>query len=136
MGTRAIIATSTARGYKTAWCWLDGFPDILGRKLRTKFNTTELANELINYHSFESLMSPNECKAFVSWREKAGVSCDDDSFIELSNGCILHMYPHHGKIVAGNGKYGFFKNIEEMLEQDINYVYVFDPERKKWKTYK
>ncbi len=46
------------------------------------------------------------------------------------------MYKHNGKTVAGNGKYGFFRNIEDMLGQDLNYVYVFDPENNQWKTYK
>ena len=44
------------------------------------------------------------------------------------------MRPHHGGVVAGAEPDGYFKTIDEMLEQDLNYVYVF--EDGKWKTYK
>jgi len=134
MSTRAIISIPTAKGFKTAWCWCDGFPSSLGRTLRNKFKTEALANELINYHSFESVMTANEHIDFKKWRKEAKISFDNEKFIKLSNGCFIHMHAHHGKTVTGSGKYGFFRTIKEMLEQDLNYVYVF--ENGKWKMYK
>ena len=44
------------------------------------------------------------------------------------------MHPHNGKVVAGKGEFGYFKSVKEMLEEDINYVYVF--KNGKWEMYK
>ena len=44
------------------------------------------------------------------------------------------MHSNDGKVIAGKGKHGFFNTLNEMLGQDLNYVYVF--ENGKWKTYK
>ncbi len=128
MSTRAIIAVPTAKGYKTAWCWCDGFPNQLGKTLRTKFKTKELADELVSYHSFEALNTKKEKEEFEH-------DCPDSDgyFEELSNGTFLLKYRHHGKTVAGRGRYGFFRDIKEMLKQDLNYVYVFD--NGYWVTY-
>ena len=134
MSTRAIIAVPTAKGYKTAWCWCDGFPDQLGKTLRTKFKTKELVDELINHHSFEALRTKKEHEDFLDWKEKENIHLADESFIELSNGCFLSMPSHTGKTVAGIGRYAFFRNIEDMLDQDLNYVYVFKDG--KWVTYR
>ena len=127
MSTRAIIAVPTAKGYKTAWCWNDGFPNVLGRKLRCGFKTKALAEELVNQHSFRSIMSLREHKKY--WEKESGFTTK-----QLSNGYVLHLYPYSGRTVAGRGRYGFFKTIEEMLGQDLDYVYVFEDD--KWKTYK
>ena len=138
MSTRAIIAIPTEKGYKTAWCWNDGFPDNLGRILRTKFKTKELADELVGHHSFSCLMTAKEVEEHKEWRKKNGIGVNDwdIKYIVLSNGCVLLSYPYNGKTVAGKGKYGFFSNIEDMLGQDLNYVYVFEEETGKWKMYK
>ncbi len=136
MSTRAIIAVPTAKGYKTSWNWCDSFPDDLGKTLRTKFTTKNLVDELISYHSFEAVYTRSEFESYVRWRAENLIHSDGKRFIELSNGCVLSMDIHHGKTVAGSGKYGFFRTIDEMLEQDLNYVYVFETESGKWKTYK
>ena len=49
---------------------------------------------------------------------------DGDTAIVLSNLRYVLMHPHNGQVVAGKGKYGFFDSLEEMLGQDLNYVYV------------
>ncbi len=129
MSTRAIIAVPTAKGYKTAWCWNDAFPNDLGKKLRSKFTTKELADELVSHHSFSSLFSKKEKEDVEKeWPIHFG------EFVELSNGSFILMHEHMGKTVAGSGKYGFFRTIQEMLGQDLNYVYVFN--NGKWDLHK
>jgi hypothetical protein len=136
MSTRAIIAVPTAKGYKTAWCWCNGFPEAIGKTLKTKFTTKAHTEELDSYHSFQTVHTRVEHNRHITWRKKENIHFEDDKFIELSNGCFLMMQLHNGKTVAGSGKYGFFRTIDEMLEQDLNYVYVFETESGKWKTYK
>lgn len=127
MSTRAIIAIPTAKGYRTAWQWCDGFPYDLGKKLRNKFNTPELAKELVSHISFSSVMTKAEKEDYES-------DFTYGDFKELSNGLFLHVDSHDGRPVAGSGRYAFFKNIKDMLGQDLDYVYVF--ENGKWVTYK
>ena len=134
MSTRAIIATPTAKGYKTAWCWCDGMPSDLGQILRSKFKTKALVDELISHHSFEALDTKKGKEEFE--HDCPEYTKHGGYFDELSNGTYLLKYGHHGKTVAGMGKYGFFKNIKDMLGQDLNYVYVFDPANGTWETYK
>ncbi len=132
MSTRAIVAIPTKGGYKTAWCWNNGYPDSLGTKLRRKFKTEEDINELINLHSFECLYSKREAERRINsgydWSLGHPIY-----YVRLYNNMHVLMEEHNGKVVAGRGPDGFFKDIDEMLEQDLNYVYVF--ENGKWKTY-
>lgn len=125
MSTRAIIALPTEGGYNTAWCWNDGGPQNLGRELRTYFKEEWLVKLLIEEHSFSSIWGPKTIKEYM---------LKDDTAVVLPNVRFLLKHPHNGKVVAGSGEYGFFSDVKEMLEQDINYVYVF--ENGKWKTYK
>ena len=125
MSTRAIIALPAKKGYNTAWCWNDGGPESLGRELRKYFTDEECVRQLVNLHSFSSIRGP---------RTVAEVMSDEDTAVVLGNLRYALMHPHDGKVVAGKGEHGHFKDIKEMLEQDLNYVYVF--EDGKWKTYK
>ncbi len=125
MSTRAIIAMPTQKGYITAWCWNDGGPDNLGRELRKYFRDKESAKQLISIHSFSTICGPRTIEEFMK---------DGDTAVALSNLRYALVHPHQGKVVAGTGKYGFFRTIQEMLEQDLNYVYIFDEAG--WKMYK
>jgi excinuclease UvrABC helicase subunit UvrB len=132
MSTRAIIAIPVDGGYNTAWCWNDGYPDNLGQTLRRKFKTREQVLEIVESHSFSSLMTK---RIKADYDELCKSQCmDPATYKELSNGTFLKIDPHHGGVVAGEGENGFFENVKQMLEQDLNYVYVF--ENDKWKTYK
>ncbi len=132
MSTRAIIAIPTKKGYKTAWCWSNGFPDCLGAKLRRYFKTEEEINELINLHSFSYIYSEREAEKRMKGFDLEYAT--NSSYVRLYNNAHVLMDEHDGKVVAGRGPYGFFKDIDEMLDQDLNYVYVF--ENGKWETYK
>ena len=135
MSTRAIIAVPTAKGYRTAWVWNDAFPNDLGKKLKTKFNTEQLVKELISYVSFGSVVTKKEKEDYEkSFADDMKNSNAFGYFKELSNGLFLHIYPHNGKPVVGSGRYAFIKTIDEMLGQDLDYVYVFN--NGEWETYK
>lgn len=125
MSTRAIIALPTKKGYITAWNWYDGGPENLGRELRKYFTTESLVRQLISIHSFSTIFGSKSINDYM---------LDGDTAVALSNNRYALVHPHQRKVVAGSGKWGFFKTIEEMLGQDLNYVYVF--ENGKWKTYK
>ena len=125
MSTRAIIALPTAKGYVTAWCWNDGGPNNLGRELRTYFRDEESVKSLIRTKSFSGIFGPRVINDFVR---------DGDTAICLPNGRWLLVHPHQGGVVEGKGKGAFFKTIEDMLQCDLNYVYVFADG--KWETHK
>ncbi len=125
MSTRAIIALPTPKGYITAWCWNDGDPNNLGRELRSYFKSESHVRQLIKEHSFSTILGPRTITEYMS---------DGDTACALSNLRYLLKHPYNGNVVAGTGKYGFFKSIDDMLQQDLNYVYVFNDG--KWETYK
>ena len=124
MSTRAIIALPTPTGFITTWCWNDGNPNNLGYELKRYFKEEKYVRQLISLHSFSSIWGPREINDVMS---------DGDTLIALNSRCVL-MHPHNGKVVAGKGEFGYFKSVKEMLEEDINYVYVF--KNGKWEMYK
>ena len=94
----------------------------LGDGLLTK---EEHVRELIRAHSFSYIHRPNE---ICEYAEKG------DDIVPLTNGRLILRGPHNGRVVAGAGKWGFFRDVETMLGQDMNYVYIFD--KSQWKMYK
>lgn len=125
MSTRAIVALPTSKGFITAWCWNDGGPNNLGRELREHFKDENDVRQLLKLHSFSSIWGPRSINDVVS---------DGDTAVALSNSRSVLMHSYNGKVVAGKGRHGFFRTVDEMLGQDLNYVYVF--EKGKWKMYK
>jgi len=127
MSTRAIIALPCKEGYETCWNWNDGGPDNLGRELRRYFRSLEEVRSLLQTKSFSIICGPNTINDYLQ---------NGDTAVVLPNLRYLLVHPYQGGVVAGRGKRAIFKSIQEMLDQDINYVYVFDPETNKWTTYK
>lgn len=135
MSTRAIIAVPRSNGgYVTAWNWNDGMPDSLGRELRTYFMDKTSIQELLDLHSFSCICGEKLKKELMDEFPENYQGEKASRFIKLSNNRYILMQPHQGVVVAGAEPDGYFKTIDEMLEQDLNYVYVF--EDGKWKTYK
>ena len=127
MSTRAIIALKTKDGYETCWNWNDGGPDSLGRELRRHFTDEKIVRELVKIKSFSIIDNKKTIFEFM----RTG-----DSAVALTNNRYVLKHSHQGDVVAGEGENAMFYYIQDMLDQDINYVYVFDPEVGKWKTYK
>lgn len=90
---------------------------MLGEELRKYFTKEEHVRELIRAHSFSYIHGPNE---ICDYAEKG------DDIVPLANGRLILRDPHNGRVVAGAGKWGFFWDVETMLGQDLNYVYIFD----------
>ena len=130
MSTRAIIALPVMGGFETAWCWNDGGPANLGAELRRYFTTEKDVRQLIDEHSFSTILGPRHIEECMNKGDTAvAIPVNASSSLRFA---LKH--PHDGSVVEGKGKYGFFKSISDMLECDLNYVYVF--ENGKWKTYK
>ena len=129
MSTRAIIALPAKDGYETAWCWNNGGPSNLGRELRRYFKSEELVRKLIGEHSFSTVLGPYGLADIMSKFQE-----DDDKIICLPNARFVLKHGCQGGVVAGKAPDGHFGSIEEMLQEDLNYIYVF--ENGKWKTYK
>ena len=128
MSTRAIIAYPVEKGYITAWQWSDGHPESCLQELSNKFTADSDIKELLSYHSFACIVSPEEKEAFLKVEY-----LKEKNFIKLTNGEYILTYPHMGKPVEGNGDYGYFETIDDMLKCDLNYVYVFN--NGKWETH-
>ena len=130
MSTRAIVAIPVKDGYETAWCWNDGSPSNLGQELRKYFKTQAQVRELIKEHSFSFVCGKKFKKEML---EQFPEQVTENNFKLLSNKRYVLQHNHDGKVVCG-GENGFFTTIQEILEHDLNYVYVFENYR--WKTYK
>lgn len=133
MSTRAIIALEKPEGgYSTAWCWNDAYPDFLGFELRHYFKTPETIQELLNLHSFGIVCGKKEKENL----DKTNICHDGQEarFIKLSNKRYVLMHNYQGNIVEGQAPDGHFETIDDMLQCDLNYVYVFSGG--KWTTYK
>ena len=130
MSTRAIIALPAPGGFITAWNWNDGGSTNLGTELRKYFQSENIIRERLAPHSFSCVCSKKEKEELI--REFPDTAKEGD-FLCLSNGRYILKRKHHGSVVEG-GKDGFFETIDQMLQCDLNYVYVF--ENGKWKTYK
>ena len=126
MSTRTIIAMQTETGtYESAWCWNDGFPSILGRDLRRYFKTADQVHELLQTKSFSLLSGPIQVLKYVR---------EGDKVVHLRNGRCLLLHPKDGHVVAGEGSQAEFLSVQDMLQEDLNYVYIF--ENGKWQTWK
>lgn len=129
MSTHAIIALPCKEGYETCWNWNDGYPAYLGRELRQHFRSIDAVRELMETKSFSVICGPRRINDYMT------EDGDTALYLPLSNRYLL-IHPHMGGVVEGKGKRAIIKTIQDMLDRDVNYVYVFDPETNKWKTYK
>lgn len=115
MNNRAIIALEIRNGYFSLWSWVNGSPEDIGAYLYKYFRTDEEVTELLSYKSiFGIYIDPSEDKH----KKVAG------KFARLSNGLYVKYDDGYDKNVAG-GFNGFFRSLQDMLAQDISYLYAF-----------
>ncbi len=115
MNSRAIIALEIRNGYFSLWSWVNGSPEDVGAYLYKYFHSEEEVTELLSYKSILGLFtdpSEDKHKAFPG------------SFARLSNGLYVKYDDGRGKTVVG-GLNGYFRTTQDMLAQDIQYLYVF-----------
>lgn len=123
MSSRAIIANSIKNGYFSSWCWVNGDPVNIGKILRTNFITRDDIEELISYKSILGIFKdPSEDNhEFLT-----------GSFAKLKNGLYVKYDDGMDTVVSG-GLNGFFPTIATMMNENVQFIYVFDDGD--WKTY-
>lgn len=143
MSTRAIIGIQNTDGTITAgWQWNDGGG--LGPLLRRHYNTIDKIQTLINNGVWSTIITPKDKESltlFTDWvkRENSGY------YIVSAGKCkLLKQKPNDTAKFCFGGDKGItinndgsmtFDNFETAHGQDINYLYLFNPETNKWKTY-
>lgn len=144
MSTRAIIGIENSDGTITgAWQWNDGLG--LAPLLRSQFNTLEKAKELIKNGVWNNIVAPKETdrlRRYMGWTEN-----DDSCYYLVSVGeChLLKEKPNdtaafcfaenNGVTINVDGSMTF-ANFEITNEQDIDCIYLFQPETNEWKIFR
>lgn len=55
MSTRSLIGIKQDNLYKYIYCHFDGYPEGIGKELKTYYNSEELANNLVDCGDLESI---------------------------------------------------------------------------------
>lgn len=55
MSTRSLIGIKQGKLYKYIYCHFDGYPEGIGKELKTYYNSKKLAEDLINLGDLESI---------------------------------------------------------------------------------
>jgi len=131
MSTRAIIAMPTANGFQGAWNWCDGMPSSLGETLRQFFTDEQSVNELIQQVSFDGVHTAKEKQEYEAWMKRDGITNTFKTFQKLNMQKEIYVSKDERDRFQ---KPLFYQSIEDMLQEDINYVYVFG--NGEWKTYR
>ena len=136
MSTRALIAMPYKQGFMACWNWYDAYPSDMGARLRTSFKTVDSVKQLIQQGMIGRVYTTAEILSlFGETALKTGSTASGDSFFVK-----LDIPKSKGLYVSRAARYDnkpkFYRSIKDMLQEDINYVYVFDPEKLKWSTYK
>ncbi len=137
MGTRAIIGYINDKGNVVgAWQWLDG-EDLLPA-LRYYFNDMESINSLIQQGCWSILVTPKYVREYMN----PSVMAERGYKLIPVNKCYILKYPHmNANNIADNKEIKVvnntlvFRDIAVAFGQDINYLFLFNPITKKWKTF-
>lgn len=130
MSTRAIIGIKNPDGsILGAWQWNDG--DCIINDLNRNFNTAEKARLLISQGMWSTMFTKTEMECYEKWLVKDlykgnEAKIPQHSYTEVC-GVYLLKYPHHD----GKGP-ETYSDFEEASGQDINHIFLFNPETSKW----
>lgn len=143
MSTRAIIGSENADGTITGgWQWNDGKG--LLPLLRKQFNTIEKVQELIRNGVWNNIVPPDDqdtLKHFTDWTKRDN---SDYYLIPVEKCHILKERPCDNAEYCFSDCEGITVNEDGTMayadfwtaqEQDINYLYLFDPESQIWNVY-
>ena len=138
MSTRAIFAKQLEDGkYLGGWQWNDG--NIIPSELTKRISTLAEAELLISLGEWRCLMNRNEknehikfCESLNKNNPKHYAEEEKPKFQKIGKYYVL--LKNH-KSVEFN-KPQIYDSIEDMLGQDVNYVYVFDTMVNKWIKHK
>lgn len=127
MSTRAIIGIKRTDGTIIgSWNWKDGYD--IKNDLERDFKTLADVNFLLELGMFSTIYSKKEFEDFVTWAAKENIDISDKRVVNYGKSIILQDKHHVDR------EPGEYKDIEEVLSQDINIVYMF--ENGKWTTYR
>ena len=131
MSTRAIFAKSLADGtFIGGWQWNDG-GSYTASELNKKLSSEEAVDKLIALGQWNVIYTKKELECHKKW-------CETNRNIDFTS---VYTVTQIGKYyVLQDVRVATrplphtenYKSLEEMLEQDINFVYVFQPESKMW----
>lgn len=144
MSTRAIIGIQNSDGsVKGGWQWNDGMD--LMPLLKSQFDTIEKVTDLISNGVWNNIVSPRDKEVlehFTKWAKRG----DSSYYIVPVGKChLLKEKPNDNAEFCFGGDKGIiinadgsmtYESFEVAIGQDINYLYLFYPDTKKWKMYR
>jgi len=139
MSTRAIFAKQLPDGtYVGGWQWNDGgcfYPS----ELNKRFSTEEKVDELISVGEWKGIFSKKEKEEHIQWyKEKISkAEADDLMFKKIGQAYVLLDRIKEERKNKINNFYQpkNYESLDDMLGQDLNFVYVFNPLFCTWKKY-
>ena len=138
MSTRAIFAKELSDGtFVGGWQWNDG-GNYTPSELNRKFSKEKDVDDLIAIGEWRVIFSKKQKEEHERWYSENITNGRKLKWKQISGNFVLL---DSWKVRQANKLNGFcqpcvYKNIEEMLGQDINYLYVFSNKTHKWKKYR
>lgn len=127
MSTRAIVGYKRTDGTIVgAWCQNDGYD--IKNDLKRDFKSLLDVEFILEVGMFSTIYSKEEYDDFIQWAKAENIDISDKTFTPYGKSIIMQDKLH---IERESVEY---KNIEEVLGQDINVAYMF--ENGEWKTYR
>lgn len=127
MSTRAIVGYKRTDGTITgSWNWCDGYR--IKDNLIKDFNSLTDVGFILRIGMFSTIFSQKEYEDFIEWSKTENIDISDKVFIKYGNSIIVQDEHHL------NRKATEYKNIEDVMSQDINVAYIFEDDE--WKEYR
>lgn len=130
MSTRAILGIKLENGtIAGAWQWNDGKG--LRPLLNKVFNTIDKATRLIDEGVWSTMFTKKEMEEYEDWLVNELYKGRKEqvpyhSYTDVLGVKLLKQERHE------NDGPTLYENFEEALNQDINYLYLFDPQTNRW----
>lgn len=133
MSTRAIFAKVLTDGtYIGGWQWNDGGSYTVS-ELNKKLSNEEDVDKLIALGQWDTMYSKKALTDFIEWYNKDIGNFDKNKIVtEIGKYHILQGANVNHRSLPHELNY---KDMEEMLGQDIDYVYIYYPENNIWKKH-
>ena len=126
MSTRAIVGYKRTDGTIVgAWCWNDGYD--IKNDLKRDFKSLLDVEFILEVGMFSTIYSKKEYEDFIKWSKAENIDISDKTFTSYGKSIIVQDKHHIGR------KPVEYKDMKDVLEQDINVAYIF--EEGEWKSY-
>lgn len=144
MSTRAIIGIQNADGTITAgWQWSDGMRLI--PLLKRQFSTKEKVIELVKNGVWNTIVAPNDKETLDTFKNWTTRTNSAYYLVKIGKCHILKEKPVDTAAFCFTGDTGVLVNDDGSLQfkdfataygQDINYLYLFYPDKQEWKVFR